>query len=51
MEPIQKIVKKSAKDYSKDLFMMSVGFKNLRYFSEYTKLIGVNILIVQLEEH
>ena len=23
--------------------MMSVGFKNLRYFSEYTKLIGVNI--------
>ena len=35
--------KKSIKDYSRDLFMMSVGFKNLRYFNEYTKQIGVKI--------
>ena len=35
--------KKTAKDYSRDLFMMSVGFKNMRYFNEYTKRIGINI--------
>lgn len=35
--------KKSIADYSKDLYMMSIGFKNLRYFNDYTKQIGVNI--------
>ena len=35
--------KKTTTDYSKDLFMMSVGFKNLKNFNEYSKQIGVNI--------
>jgi hypothetical protein len=35
--------KKSMSDYSKDLYSMSLSYKNMRYFNEYAKQIDVSI--------